>query len=108
MHDLPSYGFEDLLARKVVETLEEVLGEKVSRAIVSMMAELNQSSIEDTLRDPKAVHFGLLGLFGSGGLLLERIILQKLEDCVKVKINADANFLEEIEKIRSAYSKPGP
>jgi len=98
-------GFEDLLAKAVVETLEEILGSVATEAIVRMIAELNQSSIESALRNPKALHIGLLGLFGSGGKIIERVILQKLGDSIEVEIDLEGNFLEEIEKIKSAYSR---
>ena len=98
-------GFEDLLTKAVVETLEEILGSVATKAIVRMIAELNQSSIESALRNPKALHIGLLGLFGSGGKIIERVILQKLGDSIEVEIDLEGNFLEEIEKIKSAYSR---
>jgi len=94
-----------LLAQAVVETLEEIIGSVAAEAIIRMIAELNQSSREMALRDPKALHIGLLGLFGIGGKIIERIILQKLMDSIEVKIDIEGNFLEEIEKLRSAYSK---
>jgi hypothetical protein len=97
-------SFEDLLANAVVETLEEILGSVATDAIIRMIAELNQSSREIALRDPKALHIGLLGLFGTGGKIIERIILQKLMDSVEVEVDIEGNFLEEIEKLRSAYS----
>jgi len=97
--------FEDMLADAVVETLEEILGTVAAKAILRMIAELNQSSVEKALRDPRAIHLGLLGLFGTGGKIMERIILQKLGDSVEVEIDLEGDFLEEIEKIRSAYSK---
>ncbi len=98
-------NFEDLLANAVVETLEEILGSVATEAIIRMIAELNESSAEVALRDPKALHIGLLGLFGSGGKIIERMILQKLGDTIDIEIDLEGDFLREVEKIKSAHSK---
>ncbi|RLG43949.1 MAG: hypothetical protein DRN92_08725 [Thermoproteota archaeon] len=95
--------FEDMLANAVVETLEEILGSVATGAIIRMIAELNQSSRESALRDPKALHLGLLGLFGKEGKIIERRILQKLRNNVEAQIDVDGDFLEEIEKIGISY-----
>ena len=98
-------SFEDMLANAVVETLEEILGNVATEAIIRMIAELNESSAEAALRDPKALHIGLLGLFGAGGKIIERVILQKLGDSIDVEIDLEGDFLREIEKIRSSYQR---
>gem|GEM_PF-3188221 len=102
-HNSSTNLFEDLLANAVVESLEEILGSVATKAIVRMIAELNQSSIESALRNPKAIHLGLLGLFGYGGKIIERRILQKLNDNIGIKIDENGDFLEEIERIKLSY-----
>lgn len=98
-------SFEDMLANAVVETLEEILGSVATEAIIRMIAELNESTAQEALRDPKALHIGLLGLFGTGGKIIERVILQRLKDSVDVEVDLEGDFLREIEKIKSAYHK---
>jgi len=93
----------DILANAVLDTLQEIFGDAETLCIVHMIAELNQSSRERVLRDPKAIHFGLLGLFGVGGKIIERMILQKMLIDTEVRIDPEGNFLEEIEKIISSY-----
>jgi hypothetical protein len=92
-----------LLANAVIEALEEIFGRMTAEAIIHMIAELNQSSREIALRDPKAIHLALLGLFGDGAKIIERLILRKLKDRIEVRIDFQGDFLEEIERIKSFY-----
>jgi len=94
-----------MLANVVVETLEEILGSVATQAVIRMIAELNESSTEVALKDPKALHVGLLGLFGVGGKIIERVILQKLGDRADVEADLEGDFLKEIERIRSSCQK---
>ena len=97
-------NFEDKLEKAVLEVLDEVFGLLQAEKIVYMMAKLNRTSRYEVLRDPKALNFGLLGLFGTGGKIIQRMILKKLRAYTEAEINIENDFLDEIEKIRSSLS----
>ena len=98
-----SKNFFEFLANAVVEALEEIFGSVAAQAIINMIAELDHSSRESVLRDPKAIHIGLLGLFGKEGKMIERRILQILRENVEVQIDVDGDFLKELEKVALSY-----
>jgi len=97
-------NFEDKLEKAVLEVLDEVFGLLQAEKIVYMMAELNRTSRYEVLRDPNALNFGLLGLFGTGGKIIQRMILKKLRAYTEAEINIENDFLDEIEKVRSSRS----
>jgi hypothetical protein len=90
---------EDMLEEAVAEVLQEVFGRIAKEALIKMMADLSQHPERIALRDPKIINFCLLGLFGNGGKVLERMILLKLNENGFVEIDPYGDFLEELEKI---------
>jgi len=90
---------EDIFEETVAEVLQEVFGRIAKEALIRMMADLSQRPERTVLRDPKIINFCLLGLFGSGAKVLERMILLKLNENGFVEIDPYGDFLEELEKI---------
>lgn len=95
-----------MLADALTESLEEILGKVAAKAVICMIAELNKSSEEQAIRDPKAIHFGLMGLFGPGGRIIERMILQKLGRSLK-GIDVEGDFLDEMRRLRGGLADQG-
>lgn len=95
----------DLLSDVVDETLREVFREEGTNIIYGYMKNEYHLKLEEVAAKPEVFSVGLETLLGSGGPVIEKIILTRLYSKLKLefkekKAHGFSDYVRELEKLR--------
>lgn len=95
--------FEEEFAEIVRATLLEIFGERMMESFLYLMAKINGVSKAEVLRDAEAFHRGITELFGSGGRVIQKAIIERLSFFLG-SVLTGKDFLERVRMARKEYS----